>query len=60
MWKCLAKVMVPIPKKIKIGPKIVDCIFIGYTHNSSAYRFFVHKLDILDINVNTIIESKNA
>ena len=28
---------VPIPKKVKIGPKTVDCVFIGYAHNSSAY-----------------------
>ena len=60
MWGCLAKVMVPIPKRIKIGPKTIDCIFIGYAINSSAYRFLVHKYDILDIHVNTIIESRNA
>ena len=41
MWGCLAKVAVPTPKKVKIGPKTVDCIFIGYAHNSSAYRFLV-------------------
>ena len=57
---CLAKVMVPIPKRIKIGPKTIDCIFIGYAINSSAYRFLVHKYDIPDIHVNTIIESRNA
>ena len=60
MWGCLAKVMVPIPKKIKIGPKTIDCIFIGYVINSSAYCFLVHKYDISDIHVNTIIESRNA
>lgn len=42
--------MVPIPKKIKIGPKIVDCIFIGYTHNGSAYQIFVHKSYISYVN----------
>ena len=60
VWGCLAKVMVPIPKMIKIGPKTIDCIFIGYAINSSAYRFLVHKYDIPDIHVNTIIESRNA
>jgi hypothetical protein len=60
VWGCLAKVTVPIPKKIKIGPKIVDYVFIGYAHNSSAYRFFIHKSDIPDMHVNTIIESRNA
>ena len=60
VWGCLAKVMVPIPKRIKIGPKTIDCIFIGYAINSSAYRFLVHKFDIPDIHVNTIIKSRNA
>ncbi|GJW98685.1 retrovirus-related pol polyprotein from transposon TNT 1-94, partial [Tanacetum coccineum] len=39
VWGCLAKVAVPTPKAQKIGPKSVDCIFIGYAKNSSAYRF---------------------
>ena len=38
----------------------MDCIFIGYAHNSSVYRFLVHKSDIPDIHVNTIMESRNA
>ncbi|KAL0407710.1 UNVERIFIED_CONTAM: Retrovirus-related Pol polyprotein from transposon TNT 1-94 [Sesamum radiatum] len=60
VWGCLAKVEVPKPKQIKIGPKTIDCIFIGYANNSSAYRFLVHKSTILDIHENTIIESRNA
>uniref|UniRef100_A0A2N9FGP9 Integrase catalytic domain-containing protein n=1 Tax=Fagus sylvatica TaxID=28930 RepID=A0A2N9FGP9_FAGSY len=60
VWGCLAKVAVPIPKKVKIGPKTVDCVFIGYAHNSSAYRFLIHKSDIPDMHVNTIIESRNV
>ena len=60
MWGCLAKVVVPIPKNVKIGQKIVDCVFIGYTHNSSAYRFLIHKSEIIDMHANTIIESRNA
>ena len=59
MWGFLAKVIVPIPKKVKIGPKTIDCIFIGYAINSSAYLFLMHKYDIPDIHVNTIIESRN-
>ena len=39
VWECLAKVMVPIPKRINIGPNTIDCIFIGYAINNSAYRF---------------------
>ena len=38
----------------------MDCVFIGYAHNSSAYRFLIHKSDIPDMNANTIIESRNA
>ncbi|XP_073130800.1 uncharacterized protein [Henckelia pumila] len=51
---------IPKPKQVKIGPKTVDCIFIGYANNSSAYRFLVHKSVIPDIHENTIIESRNA
>lgn len=57
---CLTKVVVPNPKRIKIRPKTIDCIFIGYANNSSAYWFLVHKFEILDVHVNTIIESRNA
>ena len=38
VWGCLAKLAVPNPKRIKIGPKTIDCVFIGYANNSSAYR----------------------
>ena len=38
----------------------MDCIFIGYAHNSSAYRFLVHKSEIPNIHRNTIMESRNA
>ena len=48
------------PKKVTIGPKSIDCVFIGYAHNSSAYRFLVYKSDVSDIHVNTIMESRNA
>ena len=29
-WCCLAKVNIPASKKRKLGPKIVDCVFLGY------------------------------
>ena len=35
-WGCPDKVQVPIPKRVKIGPKTVDCVFIGYATNSKA------------------------
>jgi transposase InsO family protein len=57
MWGCLAKVMIPLPKKLKIGPKTVDCIFIGYAHESSAYQFLVHESLHPEIHKNTIMES---
>lgn len=60
MWGCLAKVFAPTPKRMKIGPKIVDCIFIGYAHHSNAYRFIVHESKNPDIHKGSIIESKNA
>ncbi|PHT29367.1 hypothetical protein CQW23_31044 [Capsicum baccatum] len=60
VWGCLAKVQVPIPKRVKIGPKTVDCVFIGYAKSSKACRILVHKSEHSDINENTIIESHNA
>ena len=52
--------MIPLPKAVKIGPKTVDCVFIGYAQNSSAYRFLVHRSTMNDIHNNTITESRNA
>ncbi|GJR29762.1 retrotransposon protein, putative, ty1-copia subclass [Tanacetum coccineum] len=55
-----AKVAVLTPKAQKIGPKSVDCIFIGYAKNNSAYRFIVHESKNPDIQKNTVMESRNA
>ena len=55
----LTKVLAPLPKKTTLGAKTMDCIFIGYNLNSSAYRFLVHKLEISDIHVNMIIEFRD-
>ena len=60
VWGCLAKVAIPSLKKTKIGPKTVDCIFIGYAKNSSAYRFIIHKSEHSEMHVNAIIESQNV
>ena len=60
VWGCLAKVAVPPPKKVRIGPKTIDCIFIGYAYNSAACRFLVYESNIPDIHQNTIMESRNA
>ena len=40
------------PKREKIGPKTVDCVFIGYATNSKACRFLVHKSEHPDIHDN--------
>lgn len=60
MWGCLAKVVVSNPQGVKIGPNTIDCIFIGYAISNNAYSFLVHKSDISNVHVNTIIKSRNA
>jgi hypothetical protein len=59
-WGCLAKVNVSINKKYKLGPKIMDCIFLGYAHHSIAYRFLVIKSKVPNVYVNTFLESRDA
>jgi hypothetical protein len=48
---------VSINKKRKLDLKIVDCVFLGYTDHSIAYRFLVIKSDIPDVHVDTFLES---
>ena len=43
IWGCLAKVLIPLPKRTKLGPKTIDCVFIGFANASAAYRFLVYK-----------------
>ena len=57
VWRCLA-IMLPDPKKRKIGLKTSDFMFIWYASNSAAYRFLVLKSDVLESNI--IIETKNS
>lgn len=52
--------MMPSSKKVRIESKTLNCIFIGYAYNSSAYQFIVYESQILDIHKKTIIESRNA
>jgi hypothetical protein len=59
-WGCLAKVNIPIPKKRKLGPKTVDCIFLGYAQRSIGYRFLVVKSEVPDMHVDTVMESRDA
>jgi hypothetical protein len=51
---------VPINKKRKLGPKIVDCVFLGYAHNSIAYRFLMIKSDVSDVHVDTFLKSRDV
>ena len=59
-WGCLARINVPIPKKCKLGPKTMDCVFLEYAQRSIAYRFLVFKSKVLDMHVDTIMESRDA
>jgi hypothetical protein len=38
----------------------VDCIFLGYAHHSTAYRFLVIKSEIPDVHIDTFLESCDA
>jgi len=58
VWGCLAKVMLPDPKKRKIGSKISNCMLLGYAEHSVAYRFLILKSDVIEHN--TIVETKNV
>ena len=59
-WGCLAKVKVPINKKRKLRPKTVDCVFLGYAIHSAGYRFLIINYGVPDVNVGTIMESRDA
>jgi hypothetical protein len=49
-----------INKKRKLGPKIVDCILLGYAHHSTAYRFLVIKSEVSVVHVDTFLESHDV
>ncbi|KAL0327045.1 UNVERIFIED_CONTAM: Retrovirus-related Pol polyprotein from transposon TNT 1-94 [Sesamum angustifolium] len=60
VWGCLAKVLVPEHKRKKLGPKTVDAVFLSYVETSYALRFLVIKSEIPSIEVNTIVEFRDA
>ena len=44
VWRCLAKVILPKPKRKEIGSKTYNFMFIGgYVKNSVVYKFKVLK-----------------
>ena len=59
VWKCLANVVIPKPKKMKLGPRTVDCMLIGYAQNSATFKSLILREDS-NFDANTIIESKNT
>ena len=50
VWGCLAYVRKPEPKRPKLGNRTYKCVFIGYSSNSTTYRF-------LNLETQEIIES---
>ena len=59
VWGCLVNVLIPKPKKRKLGLRTVDCMLIRYAQNNAAFRFLILRSDS-NFDANTIIESKNA
>ena len=60
VWGCLTKVLLPEPKRKKVRPKTFNCMFIGYEHHSASYKFLVTRSNNNVMDVNTIIQTKNA
>ena len=52
VWGFLSKVQVTLPKRTKLGPKTIDCVYIGPAFNCVAYRFLVFKSNVDDISKN--------
>ena len=50
----------PINKKRKLGPKTIDCVFLGYAIDSVGYRFLIINSSVPDMIVGTIMESRDA
>jgi hypothetical protein len=59
-WGCLAKVNVPINKKHKLGPKTINCVFFCYAIHSVRYRFLIINSKVPNMQVDTIMESRDA
>jgi hypothetical protein len=51
---------VPINKKRKLGPKTVDCVFLGYAIHNIRYRFLIINFRVPNMLVGTIMESRDA
>jgi hypothetical protein len=53
-------VNVSINKKRKLGPKTVDCVFLGYAFHSIGYRFLIINSGVSDMLIGTNMESRDA
>ena len=53
VWGCLVFYRVPNPKRVKLGPKALKSVFVGYAENSTTYK-------ILYLSSNIIVESKDV
>ena len=49
-----------INKKQKLGPKTVDCVFLGYAIHSVGYRFLIINYSVPEMVVDIIMESRDA
>jgi hypothetical protein len=52
-------VNVPINKKRKLEPKIVDCVFLDYAIHSVGYRFLIINSGVPEMVVGIIMESRD-
>ena len=43
----------PINKKRKLGPKTIDCVFLGYAIHSVGYRFLIINSSVPEMTVDT-------
>ena len=50
----------PINKKRKLGLKTIDCVFLSFTIHSMGYRFLIINSGVPNVNVGTIMESRDA
>ncbi|GJU46242.1 zinc finger, CCHC-type containing protein [Tanacetum coccineum] len=57
--EAMAVVRLPDPKRKTLGEKGIDCIFVGYTEHSKAYRFYVIRPND-SVSINSIIESRDT
>jgi hypothetical protein len=51
---------VSINKKRKLGPKAIDCVFLGYAFHNIGYRFLIINSGVPDMLVGTIMKSRDA